>query len=84
MRNGSDECFYGETKAALGTMVDGQRVGLEKDTNERDSFGRLLRHVYVGDAWVNGALGAQGYARVCIVGKDRRYEGALEALPATA
>ena len=78
------ECYYGEAKAALGAMADGQRVGLERDATERDSFGRLLRHVYVGDLWVNGAMVAQGYARVCIVGDDTRYSGGLETAQANA
>ena len=79
------ECYYSEAKAALGGMVDGQRVGLERDTNERDSFGRLLRHIYTESGeWVNGAMVAQGYARVSIVGDDTRYAGALEAAQADA
>ena len=74
------ECFYSEAKAALGDMVDGQRVGLERDTSEWDSFGRLLRHVYAGDVWVNAAMVTEGYALVCIVGKDRRYAESLWTL----
>ena len=79
------ECYYSEAKAALGARVDGQRVGLERDTTERDSFGRLLRHVYTeSGAWVNGELVAQGYARVKIFAPDDKYEGALLVLQGRA
>ena len=78
------ECYYSEAKAALGAMVDGRRIGLERDTSERDSWGRLLRHIHVGGTWVNGALVAQGHARVMIVGDDTRYSGALEAMQEAA
>ena len=72
------ECFNEEAPAALERMIGGQRVGLERDLSEADGFGRLLRHVYTeGDTWVNGALVAQGYARVMIVGDDTRYAEAL-------
>ena len=79
------ECYYSEASEALAGMVDGQRVGLERDTSERDGFGRLLRHIYTesGD-WVNATLVAQGYARVMIVGNDTRYSGALETAQADA
>ena len=85
------QCYYAEATAATRAMVDGARVGLERDVSEWDSFGRLLRHIYteagnaqrVG-AWVNGELVARGCARVYIVGKDTRYAGALEALQADA
>ena len=78
------ECYYSEAKMALGGLVDGQRLGLERDASEWDSFGRLLRHVYVGDVWVNGAMVAQGYARVKIFAPDSKYEGALLVLQGRA
>ena len=66
-------------------MVDGAPVGLERDVSEWDGFGRLLRHIYTeSGAWVNAELVAQGYARVCIVGKDTRYSGNLAILEADA
>jgi len=71
------ECYYSEATEATRAMVGGQHVGLERDRSETDGFGRLLRHVYIGDLWVNGALVAQGYAHVMIVGHDTRYSGAL-------
>jgi micrococcal nuclease len=79
------ECYYSEAKAALGGMVDGQRVGLERDVSERDSWGRLLRHVYTesGD-WVNGAMVRDGYAKAKRYPPDTRRAVALEAMQAAA
>jgi micrococcal nuclease len=43
-------------------LVEGKRVRLEKDTEDRDKYGRLLRYVYIGDTMVNAELVRQGYA----------------------
>jgi len=73
------QCYYAEAKAYT-AQLEGQRVGLERDSSEWDSFGRLLRHVYTGSGrWHNGELVALGYARVCTVAPDCAYSGRLQA-----
>lgn len=44
------------------SLVKDQVVTLVKDVSETDSFGRLLRYVFVGDLFVNYELVRQGYA----------------------
>lgn len=57
-------------KAANIRLVQGKRVRLEREISETDRYGRLLRHVYVGDRWVNGALIAAGLTRVRLYAPD--------------
>jgi micrococcal nuclease len=38
-------CFGPEASARNKELVDGKRVGLEKDVSEMDRYGRLLRYV---------------------------------------
>lgn len=61
---GSDGPWAEAAKAANIRLVQGKRVRLEREVSETDRYGRLLRHVYVGDRWVNGALVAGGLTRV--------------------
>lgn len=57
-----DEPCYGEARDANAGMVRGQTVTLVRDTSDTDRFDRLLRYVYVGNLFVNGALVEQGWA----------------------
>ena len=57
-----DEPCYSEARDANAGMVRGQTVTLVRDTSDTDRFGRLLRYVYVGNLFVNGALVEQGWA----------------------
>jgi micrococcal nuclease len=58
-----EECFSKESKDATARLVGAKKVRLVKDTSDTDSYGRLLRYVYVGDVFVNEVLVQQGYAR---------------------
>lgn len=51
-----------EATQANAALVAGQVVRLVRDTSETDSFGRLLRYVYLGDAFINGELVSGGWA----------------------
>ena len=79
------ECYYGEATDRLRELIDGQLVALERDVNEWGSFGRLLAYVYLVDGtWINGAMIADGQARVDIHEPDTRYIPALQRLEAQA
>lgn len=67
---GSDGPWAEAAKAANIRLVQGKRVRLDKEVSETDRYGRLLRHVYVGDRWVNGALVAAGLTRVRLYAPD--------------
>jgi micrococcal nuclease len=56
------ECFGKEASEKNKALVEGKRVRLVKDVSETDSYGRLLRYVYVDDVFVNRELVAGGYA----------------------
>jgi micrococcal nuclease len=62
------ECWGDEAAEANAALVGGRQVALEADVNDRDRFGRLLRHVWVaaGDGWQ-------------LVGKALVSSGAVEA-----
>ena len=54
-------------------LVEGKTVQLEKGDVDTDSFGSLLRYVYVGGEMVNRALLSNGYATVAAVPPTFRY-----------
>lgn len=58
------ECFAREAAARNARLVEGERVRLRTDLEQRDRFGRLLAYVYrVRDGlFVNAALVRDGYA----------------------
>ena len=43
-----EECGGNEAALANRALVEGRSVALERDVTDRDRFGRLLRHVWVG------------------------------------
>jgi micrococcal nuclease len=55
-------------------LVDGRRVRLELDVQERDRHGRLLAYVWVGDLMVNEELVRLGYAQVMTVPPNVRHQ----------
>ncbi|HEV2820091.1 MAG TPA: thermonuclease family protein [Solirubrobacteraceae bacterium] len=59
------ECFGPAASAANERLVDGRKVRLEVDDEQRDRYDRLLAYVYrAGDGrFVNEALVRGGYAR---------------------
>lgn len=64
-----------EATQANAALVAGQTVRMVKDRSETDRYGRLLRYIYVGNTFVNGALVAGGWA----VAKDYPPDTAMSA-----
>ncbi|MBI2482746.1 thermonuclease family protein [Candidatus Uhrbacteria bacterium] len=59
----SVQCFGPEASQANHAFVDGKRVRLVADVEDRDQYGRMLRYVYLVDGtFVNLALAQQGFA----------------------
>lgn len=71
-----------EATAANAALVSGQTVRLVRDVSETDRYGRLLRYVYVGDTFVNGALVAGGWADAVDYPPDTAQSGTLHSLMA--
>ena len=69
----SDQSCFQDATEANRRMVEGQIVSLEKDVSDTDQYGRLLRYVYVGDAFVNAELVRQGWAESSKWEPDTRY-----------
>jgi micrococcal nuclease len=77
-------CYGAEASERNRQLVEGRTVGLEKDVSETDSFGRLLRYVWVEDEMVNEALVEEGYALAATYPPDVRYSGVFASLQAQA
>jgi micrococcal nuclease len=60
--------------AANRELVEGRRVRLELDVEERDRYGRLLAYVWTGDRMVNAELVRRGYAQVMTIPPNVRYQ----------
>jgi endonuclease YncB( thermonuclease family) len=58
------EPYYEEARSANRRLVEGEKIRLEEDINDEDTFGRLLRYVYADGTFVNAELARQGYALV--------------------
>lgn len=52
--------YYEESKKALEDLVIGKPISIEHDVDEKDTYGRTLAYLYVGDLFVNQKLIEQG------------------------
>ncbi len=59
-----DELCYDDATGANAVLVEGQIVTLVADEESEDRFGRLLRHIYIGDRHVNAEMVRGGFAEV--------------------
>lgn len=80
----SNEMCGSEATAANAALVAGQTVRMVRDVSETDRYDRLLRYVYVGDTFVNGALVAGGWAAAVDYPPDTAMSGTLHGLMAEA
>jgi len=73
-----DECFYQEAKAENEKILKNGRVIISKDQSENDSYGRLLRYVYVEKAFLNLHLVREGFARAWNFPPDEKFKEQLK------
>ena len=57
------EMFYQEAKDFLSAVVLGKNVSLDKESEDEDSSGRLLRYVYLNEEFVNKLVVLNGLAQ---------------------
>jgi micrococcal nuclease len=57
------EYFYKEATNRLDELIGNKKVILIKDVSETDKYGRILRHVYIDDIWINKQMIEEGFAR---------------------
>jgi micrococcal nuclease len=62
--------FFQEATDRLKELIDGKEVILRKDVSETDKYGRLLRHVYLEDRWINKQMIEEGFARIATFPPD--------------
>lgn len=69
------ECYGKEAARFNAKLVEGQTVRFERDVNETDRFGRLLRYVYLANGeMVNEVLVREGYALARSFPPDVKYQ----------
>lgn len=54
-------------------LLKNKKVSIEFDVEEEDRYGRLLCYVYIDGEMLNKKLLEKGYAKVMIVGKNRKF-----------
>ena len=74
------EFCYLEATQANKKLVEGKKVKVEKDTSERDKYGRLLYYVYVDNIFVNAEVVRLGYAQAIPYPPDIKHQRYLEAM----
>lgn len=55
-------------------MLEGQKVSLEFDVQERDKYGRILAYVYLGDEMFNEILIREGHAQAITYSPNVKYQ----------
>ncbi len=73
----SSEAGFGEARAKLTSLVLNKEVRLERDTSDRDRYGRLLRYLWIGDTFINLEMVRSGWARAYRYPPDTRYADQL-------
>jgi endonuclease YncB( thermonuclease family) len=76
--------FGPEAGERLAALVGGRVVALEPGAEDRDHYGRLLRHVWLGRSLVAERLLVEGLGRVYLVGPSDRHAGRLRAAETAA
>ena len=71
------ESYYRTSQLANQSWVEGEIVILERDGDDRDKDGRLLRYVYVENQMVNAVLLASGLARYSPHHSNNRHDSTL-------
>ena len=75
-----NESFYLQSRKANEELVKGKGVRLEMDVSDKDSYGRLLRYVYVDGVFVNAELVRGGLAYAKAYPPDVKFQIYLEAV----
>jgi micrococcal nuclease len=75
-----DQAYYEKAKQINRELVHNKTVRLERDTTDKDRYGRLLRYVYVEDIFVNAEIVKRGYAYSMTYPPDTKYQVYLEAM----
>lgn len=64
------EVYFTEASDYLSQLLAGKNIQLQRDISQTDRYGRLLRHVYVDDVWINAEMIKSGLARMATFPPD--------------
>lgn len=78
------ECFGPQASTFTKSVLEGETVRLEFDSELRDVYERLLAYVFVGDRFVNAELIERGYARTLEIEPNTSRAPQLERLQTAA
>lgn len=67
------EVYYNEAKNRLESLIENKEVLLEKEGDNKDQYGRLLRYVFLNETNVNMILVKEGYA-ACYFYEESKYK----------
>lgn len=72
------QCFATESAKIAKELMMGQTVETQKDIEDKDQYGRLLRYVFLDGVFINEFLVRQGYAKTEPKTINTRYKDILE------
>ena len=78
-----EKCFK-ESKEKLEELIFNENVNLEKDITNKDSYGRSLRYIYLGNSFVNLEMVKTGYAYALTIEPNVKYSEQLTEAEGTA
>ena len=67
------EFFYKEAKARLEELIENRNVTLEREGDNKDKYGRLLRYIFAEDTNINLLMVEEGYA-ICYFYGESKYQ----------
>lgn len=67
------ECYAKVASDENASLVLGKPIRMRRDVSDLDSYGRLLRYVWVDDTFVNEYLVKEGYAHTMTIAPDVEY-----------
>ncbi|RLJ01247.1 MAG: hypothetical protein DRP10_04455 [Candidatus Aenigmatarchaeota archaeon] len=71
------QVYYKESASRLRELIEGKKVFLEKDVEDKDKYGRLLRYIFLNGENINVKLVREGLATVYIISPNVKYETEL-------
>jgi micrococcal nuclease len=69
--------YYEEATSRLKELIEGKIVILERDAEDKDQYGRLLRYIFLNNENINVKMIKEGYANVYIIPPNTKYETEL-------
>jgi micrococcal nuclease len=73
------EPCYQEAKDFLKELVEMKEIGLEADAEDKDRYGRLLRHVWLNGTHINLEIMKQGLAVALVIEPNVKYREKIAA-----